>query len=78
MRLNLQVKNHRRIIQKKHKDPSESSDINQNKRKLKPYVLNWAHRYVDKHTTHKIDHTIYSAIEDWNSEKMACNYECFH
>ena len=25
---------------------------------------------MDQHTTHKIDHTIYSAIEEWNSEKM--------
>ena len=41
-------------------------------------LLNWAHRSVDKHTTHKIDHTIYSAIEEWNSAKMACNCECFH
>ena len=39
--------------------------------------INWAHISVDKHTTHKIDHTIYSAIEEWNSAKMACNYESF-
>ena len=41
-------------------------------------LLNWTHRSVEKHTTHKIDHTIYVAIEEWNSEKMACSYECFH
>ena len=41
-------------------------------------VLNWAHISVDQHTTHKIDHTIYSAIEEWNNAKMACNCECFH
>ena len=41
-------------------------------------VLNWAHRSVDKHTTHKIDHTIYSTIEEWNNAKMACSCECFH
>ena len=40
-------------------------------------LLNWAHRSVDKHTTHKIDHTIYTAIEEWNSAKMACNCEWF-
>ena len=40
--------------------------------------INWAHRSVDKHTTHKIDLTIYSAIEEWNSAKMACSCECFH
>ena len=40
-------------------------------------ILNWAHRFVDKHTTHMIDHTIYSVIEEWNSAKMACSYECF-
>ena len=42
------------------------------------YTINWAHRSVDKHTTHKIDHTIYSAIKEWNSAKMACNCECFY
>ena len=41
-------------------------------------LLNWAHIFVDQHTTHKIDHTIYSAIEEWNSAKMAYNYELFH
>ena len=41
-------------------------------------LLNWAHRSVDKHTTHTIDHTIYSTIEEWNIEKMACNCECSH
>ena len=40
-------------------------------------VLNWAHRSVDKHTTHMIDHTIYSIIEEWNSAKMAFNCEWF-
>ena len=37
------------------------------------YTINWAYRSVDKHTTYKIDHTICSAIEEWNSAKMACN-----
>ena len=41
-------------------------------------LLNWAHRSMDQHTTHKIDHTIYSSIKEWNNSKMACNYECFH
>ena len=27
-------------------------------------ILNWAHRSMDQHTTHKIDHTIYLAIEE--------------
>ena len=33
-------------------------------RRCRMPVLNWAHRSVDKHTTHKVDHTIYSAIEE--------------
>ena len=37
-------------------------------------ILNWAHRSVYKHTNDKIDHTIYSVIEEWNSAKMACIY----
>ena len=41
-------------------------------------VLNWAHRSMDQHTNHKIDHTIYSTIEEWNNAKMTCNYEWFH
>ena len=41
-------------------------------------LLNWAHRYVDKHTTQNIDHAIYSTIKEWNSAKMACNCEGFH
>ena len=40
-------------------------------------ILNWAHWSVDKHTTHKIDHTIYSVIEEWNNAKMVCSYEFF-
>ena len=40
-------------------------------------ILNWADRSMDKHTIHKIDHTNYSVIEEWNSAKMACNCECF-
>ena len=41
------------------------------------YLLNWAHRSVDKHTTHKIDHTIYSLIEEWNNAKMAATVNAF-
>ena len=41
-------------------------------------LLNWAHRSMDQHTTHKIDHTIYLVIEEWNSAKMGYNYEWFH
>ena len=33
-------------------------------------ILNWAHRSVDKHTTHMIDHTIYSIIEEWNNNGL--------
>ena len=40
-------------------------------------VLNWAHRSVDKHTTHKVDHTIYSVIEEWNNAKMAATVIAF-
>ena len=40
-------------------------------------ILNWAHRYLDKHTTHKIDHTIYSVIEEWNSAEMAAIVNAF-
>ena len=32
---------------------------------------------MDKHTTHKIDHTIYSVIEDWNNAKMAATVNAF-
>ena len=32
---------------------------------------------MEKHIVDKIDHTIYSVIEEWNSAKMACSYECF-
>ena len=32
---------------------------------------------MDQHTTHKIDHTIYSAIEEWDSAKMASNVNAF-
>ena len=39
--------------------------------------INWAHRYVDKHTTHKIDHTMYSAIEEWNNEKWLATVNAF-
>ena len=41
-------------------------------------LLNLAHRSVEKHTTHKIDHIIYSTIEECNNENMACSSECFH
>ena len=44
---------------------------------LRSKTLNWAHRSMDKHTTHMIDHTIYSVIEEWNNAKMACSCECF-
>ena len=40
-------------------------------------LLTWTHRSMDKHITHKIDQTIYSVIEEWNSAKMACNCELF-
>ena len=40
-------------------------------------VLNWAHRSMDQHITHKIDHTIYSAIEEWNSAKMLATMNAF-
>ena len=40
-------------------------------------LLNWAHRFVYKHTTHKIAHTIYSAIEEWNNEKMVAIVNAF-
>ena len=40
-------------------------------------LLNWAHRSVDKHTTHKIDHTIYLAIEEWNSAKRLATVNVF-
>ena len=39
--------------------------------------LQQAHISMDKHTTHKIDHTIYSIIEEWNSAKLACSCEYF-
>ena len=32
---------------------------------------------MEKHTTHNIDHTIYSVIEEWNSAKMAATVNAF-
>ena len=72
-------------IQGDHGDNSQSRDppivfLCEHDLLLKTHVkkynalLNWAHRSVEKHTTHMIDHTIYSVIEEWNSAKMACNY----
>ena len=40
-------------------------------------LLNWAHRSMDKHTTHKIDHIIYLAIEEWNSAKRLASVNAF-
>ena len=40
-------------------------------------VLNWAHRSMDQHTTHKIDHIIYSVIEEWNSAKWLATVNAF-
>ena len=32
---------------------------------------------MDQHTTHKIDHTIYSVIEECNTAKMVANVNDF-